>query len=257
MGRWIRSLLLGSVGFLLVLAAWQLLFSLGLIKAWTLSSPAETFVVLWRLVSDGSLAKLLMNSLTNLLPAFFMSAVFSLLLGILIGSNNLARRILMPFLAAVNAVPSLAWLPLLILVLGFTRQTVWAVIFISCFHKMIYSVIGGVRNIDRNWLLAARNLELGRCRTVLKVIVPGALPQIMSGLRLGFGSSWRSLIGAEMLLVSAGGLGKYIWMSQWAARTSQVLAGIVVIALVGVLVEQLIFRQVERYTLIRWGMIES
>jgi NitT/TauT family transport system permease protein len=120
---------------------------------------------------------------------------------------------------------------------------------------MIYSVIGGVRDINHNWLLVAQNLELNKFKTITKVILPGALPQILSGVRIGFGSAWRSLIGAEMLMVTAGGLGKYIWMSQWAFKFDQVFSGVIVIALVGVLAEQIIFKKIEKITLVRWGLI--
>ena len=88
------------------------------------------------------------------------------------------------------------------------------------------------------------------------MILPGALPQILSGLRIGFGSAWRSLIGAEMLVVTAGGLGKYIWMSQWNFKFDQVFSGIIVIALVGIAAEQLIFKRIEQATLHRWGMMQ-
>ena len=255
--RRIREFLLGISLFAAALAAWQLLTALKAIPPWMLSPPTESLSTLWRLLWSGTLFELLLNSLANMLPAFCLSVVLSLALGVAIGMNSVVRRMFMPFLAAVNSVPSLAWLPLLIMMFGFTRQTIWTVIFISSFTKMIYSVIGGVRGIDRNWLLAARNLGLGRLRTIFKIVLPGALPQILGGVRLGFGSAWRSLIGAEMLVVTAGGLGKYIWMSQWASKFDQVLAGIIVIAFVGVLTEQLVFRKIEKVTLIRWGSVDG
>lgn len=117
-------------------------------------------------------------------------------------------------------------------------------------------MIGGARNVNQNWLLVAQNLEMSRLNIILKVIIPGSLPQILSGLRIGFGSAWRSLIGAEMLVVTAGGLGKYIWMSQWTFNLEQVFAGIIVIALVGIVTEELVFKKIEKVTLSRWGMLQ-
>ena len=122
--------------------------------------------------------------------------------------------------------------------------------------RIIYNVIDGVRGVNINWLLAARNLELDKFAIVTKVVIPAALPQILSGLRIGFGSAWRSLIGAEMLVITAGGLGKYIWMSQWNFKFDQVFSGIIIIALVGIAAEQLIFKRIEQATLHRWGMMQ-
>lgn len=257
MAKRIKNFILGVSLFVAVLAIWQLLSATQIIPTWLLSSPNETFFTFLGLIRNGILIKLLLNSFLNIFPAFILSLVVSLALGIFIGTNATFRRMFLPFLAGINSVPSLAWLPLIILFLGFTRQTIWTVIFISSFIKMIYSVIGGVRDINPNWLLVAQNLELKKIETIIKVILPGALPQILSGIRIGFGSAWRSLIGAEMLVVTAGGLGKYIWMSQWTFKFDQVISGIIVIALVGVLAEQVVFKKIEQITLVKWGLIQE
>ncbi|HBA36642.1 TPA: hypothetical protein DCZ15_02075 [Candidatus Falkowbacteria bacterium] len=251
----IKEIVLGWSLFLVVLIVWYTLNITQIVPTWLLSSPNETLNTFLKLIKNGSLIKLLLNSFLNIFPSFFVSVFFALILGVFVGINSNFRKIFLPFLSAINLVPSLAWLPLIILFFGFTRQTIWIVIFISSFMRMIYSVIGGVQGVNRNWLLVARNLELNKFQTIMKVIIPGALPQILSGIRVGFGSAWRSLIGAEMLVVTAGGLGKYIWMSQWAFRFDQVISGIIMIALVGILFEQLVFRKIEQATLFKWGLI--
>ena len=255
MANKIKNFILGASLFLAVLVVWQILSTFHVVPTWLIPSPSETFFSFLELAKNGILIKLLINSLFNIFPAFVLALLFSLVLGVFVGINTTFRRMFLPFLAAINSIPSLAWLPLIILFLGFTHQTIWMVIFISSFTKMIYSVIGGVRDINHNWLLVAQNLELNKFKTITKVILPGALPQILSGVRIGFGSAWRSLIGAEMLMVTAGGLGKYIWMSQWAFKFDQVFSGVIVIALVGVLAEQIIFKKIEKITLVRWGLI--
>jgi len=257
MGPRIKDFILSISSFVFLIIIWQILNACQIIPAWVLPSPNETLVTFLELVGNGMLAKLLINSFLNIFPAFILSMAASLLLGVLIGINSVFRRIFLPFLAAMNSVPSLAWLPLIILFFGFTRQSIWTVVFISSFLKIIYSVVGGVRDVNQNWILVAQNLGLKKFETVIKVILPGALPQILNGLRLGFGSAWRSLIGAEMLVVTAGGLGKYIWMSQWTFKFDQVISGVVAIALIGILMEQLVFKRIERTTLVRWGMIQK
>jgi ABC-type nitrate/sulfonate/bicarbonate transport system permease component len=248
---------LGVSSFLVILVSWQLLHAFNVIPSWFISGPKETFLVFLKLLLDGTLPRLLSISFLNIFPAFIMAIIASLFFGILIGVNAAFRKIFTPFLSAIYLVPSLAWLPLIILFFGFSRQTIWAVIFISSFVRIIYNVIGGVKGINLNWLLAAQNLGIGKFGIVIKVIFPGALPQILSGIRVGFGSAWRSLVGAEMLVVTAGGLGKYIWASQWSFNFEQVLSGIIMIAMVGIMAELIIFKWIEKITLAKWGLLQN
>jgi len=257
MVRRIKDFFLGVSLFALIVVAWQLLIVFKIIPSWLLSSPTETFFSFLELIKDGVLIKLLLNSFSNVLPAFIFSLFFSVILGVFIATNTTLRKMFSPLLAAINSVPSLAWLPIIILFLGFTRYTIWTVIFISSSIKMIYTFIDGVRGINPNWLLVGRNLGLNRIEIITKIILPGTLPQILSGIRIGFGSAWRSLIGAEMLVVATGGLGKYIWMSQWAYKFDQVISGVVVIALVGIITEQVVLKKIEKFTLVKWGVIKD
>lgn len=253
----IKNFILSISFFVIVLVVWQLLCTFGVLAPWVVSSPSQTFLSFIKMIGDGTLVKLLTVSFLNIFPAFILAVIMALILGVLVGVNSTFRKMFSPFLSAIYLVPSLAWLPLIILFLGFTRQSIWAIIFISSFIRIIYNVIGGVRGVNQNWLLAAKNLELSKLDTIIKVIIPGALPQIISGIRIGFGSAWRSLIGAEMLVITAGGLGKYIWMSQWAFKSEQVLSGIITIALVGIIVEEFIFKKIEKVTLVKWGMVQE
>lgn len=253
----IKNFILSISFFAIILVIWQLLCTFGVLTPWIVSSPSQTFLSFIKMIGNGTLIQLLTISFLNIFPAFILAIITALFLGVLVGINRTFRKMFSPFLSAIYLVPSLAWLPLIILFLGFTRQSIWAIIFISSFIRIIYNVIGGVRGVNQNWLLAAKNLELSRLDTIIKVIIPGALPQIISGIRIGFGSAWRSLIGAEMLVITAGGLGKYIWMSQWSFKSEQVLSGIITIALVGIIVEELIFKKIEKITLVKWGMIQE
>ncbi len=256
MGTKIKNAFLSISFFLVVLVVWYSLSISEIIPSWFLPGPGKTFVTFWQLIFDGTIIKLALISISNILPAFFIAVLFSVTVGIIIGISETFRKILSPALSAFYLVPSLAWLPLIIIFIGFTRYSIWTVVFISSSVRIIYNIIGGVRGVNQNWILVAKNLELSRWETIFSVIIPGALPQMLSGIRIGFGSAWRSLIGAEMLVVTAGGLGKYIWMSQWAFRFDQVFSGLIVIALIGILTEQLIFKKIEEKTLVKWGMMQ-
>ena len=204
----IKNLLLGLSPFIAILLIWEISSSLGLISEFLMPAPGKVFATFFKLIKEGVLLKLFLVSLLNIIPAFVLAAVAAVTMGTLIGVSYLWRRIFSPLLSAVYIVPSLAWLPLIILILGFTRETIWAVVMISSFTRIIYIVIGGIKSVNINYLLISKNLELSRLITVWKVILPAALPHILSALRIGFGSSWRSLVGAEMLVVTAGEIGR-------------------------------------------------
>lgn len=253
----IKNTLLGLIPFILIGFIWWFFYHFNMVPRWMIPSPLNTLQTFWALIVNGTLISLVWVSLQNVLLGFLLAIIFSLILGTLIGLSTTARKIFFPFLSAVYPIPSLAWLPLLILILGFTKETILCVIFISSSKKMIYNVIDGVRNVNSNWILAGKNLGLNKIEIIFKIILPASLPHIMTGIRMGFGSAWRSLIGAEMLVVGIGGLGKFIWMSQWFFDFSKVFSGIIVIALIGLCAEQFVFKQLENRTLMKWGFIQE
>jgi len=253
----IKNIALGTIPFLLILIIWYVFCYFNLVPGWLIPSPFQTAKAFLGLAIDGTLVHLVIISAENAVPAFIFGLVFALIMGILIGMSATAKKIFYPFLSAIYPIPSLVWLPLIILFLGFTRQTVWCVVFISCFRIIIYNVVEGVSSVSQNWILAAKNLGLSKLEIIFKVILPGSLPHILTGVRMGFASSWRSLIAAEMLVVTIGGLGKFIWMAQWAFSFEKVFAGIIVISLIGLLMERFVFGKLEKITLIRWGFIRE
>lgn len=257
MGQTIKNIGLGAIPFLFILLIWSVSGYFDFLPNWLIPSPFQTAKAFWELTIDGTLIHLVIMSAANAVPAFIFGLVFALIIGVLIGMSTIAKKIFCPFLSAIYSIPSLAWLPLIILFIGFTRETVWCVVFISCFRAIIYNVIEGVCSVNQNWILAAKNLGLSKIEIIFKVILPGALPHIMTGIRMGFASSWRSLIVAEMLVVTVGGLGKFIWMAQWFFSFEKVFAGIIVIAVIGLLMERFVFGKLEKITLTRWGFIRE
>lgn len=257
MGLIIKNIGLGAIPFLFILLIWSASSYFNFLPHWLIPSPLQTAKAFWELIIDGTLVQLVITSAANAVPAFIFGLAFALIMGVLIGMSATAKKIFYPFLSAFYSIPSLVWLPLIILFLGFTRETVWCVVFISCFRAIIYNVIEGVSGVNQNLILAAKNLGLSRIEIIFKVIFPGALPHIMTGMRMGFASSWRSLIVAEMLVVTVGGLGKFIWMAQWSFSFEKVFAGIIAIGAIGFLMERFVFGRLEKITLVRWGLIHE
>lgn len=253
----IKNIGLGAIPFLFILLIWSVSCYFNFLPKWLIPSPLQTAKTFWELTNNGTLVQLIIMSAKNAVPAFIFGIIFAGIAGVLIGINATIRKVFSPFLSAIYPIPSLVWLPLIILFLGFTREAIWFVVFISCFRKIIYNVIKGVRSVNQNWILAAKNLGLNRIEIIFKIILPGSLPHIITGIRMGFASSWRSLVAAEMLVVTVGGLGKFIWMAQWAFDFDKVFTGIIVIAIIGLLLEKFIFEKIENITLTKWGFIRE
>ena len=242
---------------MIILIFWYIFYYFNQNVGWLFPSPIETFSSFLQLIVDGTLPDLILKSLLNLIPPFILAMICAVVFGTIMGINRTIYKIFHPILSAIYPIPSLAWLPFIILFLGFTREAIWFVIFISSFVRIIYNVISGVQNINIEYVLAAKNLGFNKLKIVLGVILPCAFPQIITGLKLGFGSAWRSLIGAEMLVVMLGGLGKFIWMSQWYFDFDKVIVGIIVISLISIFIEEIIFKRLEKNTLVKWGFIRE
>lgn len=253
MNRTIGKWLLGSIPFITILTIWSFFYYANPDSRWLIHSPIETAGTFFSLATDYSFLQLLGTSALNLIPPFIVAVVIAITLGTLIGIDRTVRKIFYPFLSALYPIPSLAWLPFALIVFGFTQETIWFVIFLSSFMKIIYSVIGGVQNVNINHIFVAKNFGCKKREIVFQVLLPSALPQILTGIRIGFGSAWRSLVGAEMLVVTLGGLGKFIWLAQWYFEFDKVIAGVAVIALFGILIEGIVFKKLEKATLEKWG----
>src|SRR3989344_3155074 len=180
----IKKILLGSIPFLLILLVWALYPLFNSDIDWLIPSPLSTASTFLNLVQDGTIVNLVLISLLNLIPPFIFALFFAIIFGALMGISRIIDKIFYPLLSVIYPVPSLAWIPFVILLFGFTRETIWFVILVS------------------------RNLGFSKSKIILEVVLPSAFPQIITGIRIGFGSAWRSLIGSEMLVVTLGGLGK-------------------------------------------------
>lgn len=245
---------MASIPPLFVFILWSVVVYFNLMPNWFLPSPLKVFQAFKVLVKDGTIVKIITDTMLNIIPPYLLAVVTSVVFGILIGASTVLRKIFFPFISTLYPIPSLAWLPFIIIIFGFTRQSVWILLFISSFLKMIYNMIAGVRNMNTIWILVAKNLGLNKWQIILKVIIPGALPNIITGMRIGFGAIWRSVIGTEMLVTGAGGLGKFIWTAQWTYSFDKVLVGILLIAIIGLTIELVVFKKIEAFTLEKWGV---
>jgi ABC-type nitrate/sulfonate/bicarbonate transport system permease component len=222
-----------------LLALWWVLCLLGLVNAYLIPSPQKVCSAWFDLLRSGKMARHIGVSLYRVFAGYGISVCLALPLALLFHYGPGLRKLFHGVLEFLRAVPPLAMIPLLILWLGIGEASKLAVIVLATFFPVFLNALGGFDSMDGRWLELSRSLELGFSRHLRWILVPAAMPQIVTGLRLGFGYAWRALLGAE-LFASAAGLGYLISDAQEMARVDQVFAGILTIGFLGLVFDALL-----------------
>jgi NitT/TauT family transport system permease protein len=248
----------GSVfPFVVVGALWEAVAHLDVFPA-QFFPPLETIgATIVRLTASGVLPHHALDTLLRLIAGFALAALFGVTIGVLMGRSRRAEDYLLPLISIGAPIPGLAYAPLFLLWFGPGNvPTVLLVAFVSAF-PIIYNAWTGVKAVKDIWVRSAHAMGANNRRLFRHVILPGALPYIMTGLRLGLAQAWRILVAVEMLAAVPWGLGWLIFGAQEFLNTDVMLAGIAIIALIGVGLEKLVFQPLENYTVVRWGMVMS
>jgi NitT/TauT family transport system permease protein len=219
-----------------------------------LEDVAVSFV---ELTVKGILPHHAIETVFRLLAGFALAGVVGVTIGVLMGRSRRAEDFLLPLVSIGAPIPGLAYAPLFLLWFGLGNvSSVLLVGFVSAF-PIIFNSWTGVKAVKEIWLRSAQAMGASDRRMFSHVILPGALPYILTGLRLGLAQAWRILVAVEMLAAVPWGLGWLIFGARKFLNTDIMLAGIVVIAIIGLALEKLVFQKIENYTVVRWGMISS
>ena len=219
-----------------------------------LVSPPRVWAAFANLVSHGLLAEYASTSLWMIGLSALLSMLVGVPVGFAVGVNRYAARALEGFLRFLQGVSGIAWLPLAIIWFGFTHTLV--VVIYTLIVPIIFNTMVGVRAIPESYVLALRSMGAGRLRLVTDVYLPGALPSIVVGFRLGMGYGWRALIAAEML-VRQGGLGDLIFGARTFNQIDRIIVGMIVIGCIYIIVDRLIVQPIENMTVARWGVLRK
>jgi len=241
--------------FIVVGALWEAVAHLGLFPAQFFPSLEAVAAVFARLTLNGALPHHAFDTLVRLTAGFALAAVVGVAIGILMGRSRRAEDILLPLVSIGAPIPGLAYAPLFLLWFGPGNvPAVVLVAFVSAF-PIIYNSWTGVKAVKDIWVRSAQAMGADHRRMFRHVILPGALPYILTGLRLGLAQAWRILVAVEMLAAVPWGLGWLIFGAQEFLNTDVMLAGIAVIAVIGLALEKLVFQPLEAFTVVRWGMM--
>ena len=223
------------IAFALLLGAWQLGSRLGWISPVLLPSPAEVGRALWGMAASGELARHLAASLQRLLAGWSLGTLAGLAAGFSLGLFSLARSAGMPLVAALFPIPKIALLPLFIIWFGIGEPSKLATIAFGVFFPTAVSAAGGVDGVDRSLIRMGQSFGLGRAAIVAKIVLPGALPAILSGFRISASIAIILLVAAEMIGAEEG-LGALVLSAGNLMQTDRLLAGVVVLSGLGLLV---------------------
>jgi len=217
-----------------------------------LEDVASTFV---RLTVSGILPHHVLDTLVRLTVGFALAAVVGVAVGFAMGRSRRAEDILLPLVSIGAPIPGIAYAPLFLLWFGLgNRTTILLVAFVSAF-PIIFNTWTGVKAVKEIWVRSAQAMGADSQRLFRHVILPGALPYTLTGLRLGLAQAWRILVGVEMLAAVSWGLGWMIFGAREFLNTDVMLAGVAVIGAIGLALEKLVFQRLENYTVVRWGMM--
>ena len=255
MRRTLISFLESALPFLVVAVAWQA-FSLFGPFPQKLFPAVETILATFaRLVNNGILPIHALHTLLRLILAFLLATLIGVALGIIIGRYRWAEDFFLPLISFGNPIPGLAYAPLFVLWFGLGNLPAVLLVSFATTFPIVINTWTGVKAVKQIWIRAAQAMGAKDRQLFWKVVLPGALPYILTGLRLGLARAWRVLVAVEMLTSVRLGLGWLIFGAREFLNTDVMLAGIAVIGLVGFLLEKLVFQKLEELTLVRWGMM--
>jgi NitT/TauT family transport system permease protein/taurine transport system permease protein len=244
----------GLLPFGVLLLAWAAVSRAGILPAIFLPSPGEVARVAWELMRDGTLWVDIAASLGRLLVGVVVSAPLAIGLGVAVALNRRLARVLEPVAGFFNALSGIAWLPLAVTWFGLGWASVTFIMSNTVFFLVFFNTLVGVRTVPRIFEQAVRTLGGRRRHLILQVLIPGAMPNIVTGIRMSIGFGWRALIAAEMIATSTG-LGFMIFNAHNFHQTDTILAGIITIGVLWLITDRLLLQPFERWTIERWGLV--
>lgn len=208
-------------------------------------------------IRNGELPAKIAISMSTLVKGYLIGTALALALSALAVSTRLGRDLLSTLTSMLNPLPAIALLPLALLWFGLGTQSLIFVLIHSVLWPMALNTYSGFLGVSETLRMTGRNYGLKGLRYVWHILIPAALPSILSGLKIGWAFAWRTLIAAELVFGASsgqGGLGWYIFQNRNELYTDRVFAGLASVIIIGLLVETLIFATIERVTIKRWGM---
>ena len=250
-----RSMLRATVTIVVTLALYEAVARTGYFPPALMPTLPKVWTALYGSLIDGTMIVHAASTLYRVLVGLGIAVAVGLPLGILMARFKPLEHFFMPLVSALMPIPSLAWVPVFILWFGLGNTVAILIVFYAALFPMLLNTWSGVRAVNPIWLRAAGAMGANERSLFWKVIVPGAAPLIITGVRQAFLRAWIAVIGAEFLAASDFGLGWVIFDAKEFLNADLMIASLIVIGTIGFAFERLVFGSIEKATVQRWGMV--
>ena len=255
--------ILALMPFALALLVWSVVAAVvSATRGVDFPTPSQTFGRLFDLargtpILEHTLYRHAWDSICRWAVGFGIAAVLGIAVGLTTGWWHRLERLVVPLVHMLQLIPGLAWIPVALLLFGVGQQATVFMIAATAFSPVAISVLEGTKRVDQAYVHAARMMGARGGAIFFRVLIPGSLPHILSGLRIGLGSGWRVLVAGEMVVGTGTGLGYAIIQARWTLDYASALACVVTVCSVGLCLERCLFLPLERRTVERWGLRRS
>lgn len=229
---WLRMHAVGLVLPLVLLLVWEFVVAAGFVPRHLLPAPSEVAGTLAQLAGAGTLVPHIGASVTRVLVGFSIGALAGAATGLALGLGRASERAVDPMLQGLRAIPSLAWVPLLLLWLGIDEAPKITLIALGAFFPVYLNTLAAVAGVDRKWIELGRVQALSRAALIRRIVLPASLPGLLTGLRGGLSLAWMFLVAAE-LIASTKGIGYLLSDGRETGRADLVLGAIVLLGVLG------------------------
>jgi NitT/TauT family transport system permease protein len=254
-----KRFLLAAFFFALLVVIWEALFRAKIWSPVLVPSPRQVAAYLEGAAMDGTLARATIVTIRRLLIGYIIGLLAGLPLGLLTASSRLWQDTIGTLALGLQGLPSVCWVPLALLWFGQTEAAMLFVVVMGTLWSVVIATETGVRNVPPIYRRAALTMGSKRLHIWLKVILPAALPFIVSGMKQGWAFAWRSLMAAEIFvtILTGFGLGQLLHYGRELSAMEQVVGIMIVIVVIGLLADKIFFSPIERFLHCRWGTSQA
>lgn len=239
------------ISLIILLAIWQVVFTVSEFDSALFPSPLQAFQALTEMISDGILILHIKASMYRFAAGYVSSVIIAVLLGLILGRLPKVFQYINPAVQLLRPISPMAWMPFIVLWFGIGDIPAIVIIFIAAFFPVLLSTVSAVGGIDPIYLKVSENFGIRQPQIMWKVIFPAAFPQIANGIHLALGTAWVFLVAGEMVGAQSG-LGYLVIDARNNLRADILFADIIVIGLIGLLLDTLL-KAAEKQILKAWG----
>lgn len=254
--RWASRVGRALAPFMALVLIWEASALLLRLSEYLYPRPVLVFQTFVQLIQEGILTSYVEASMWRWLLGVLVGASLAIPVGLALSSNRLLHRTFFPLINFFMAIVELAWIPLFVLWFGYGFEVIVLSVGYVAFFPVVANTVRGIEQIPKVTIDAARTLGATRRQLLAQIMLPGALPSIVAGVRIGAAFGFRSLIGAEMIAAHSG-IGYMIFQSRENQLTQRTVAGMITIGLLWLCVDRFYLRPLERGTIQRWGLVSG